>query len=148
LILISDRVSLEPGGRIFRAAWISIVRTLLTSFLIGMLLACPAMCRTVEVADHPDCCEAQDDESPGSPAPDPCRDEGGSCICDGAIQADDASVPELGAVPSPWNSTLGPITCPFVIAPGHHLTHDGRSSGLAGSRDAVAVRALLQNFRC
>jgi hypothetical protein len=119
----------------------------MTCFLIGILLACPAMCRIVESAEHPGCCEAQDDESPASPAPDPCRDEGGSCICEGAIQADEAHVPDLGAS-SPWESAIGPIACPLVIPPGHHLSHDGRSTGLAGWRDAVAVRALLQNFRC
>jgi hypothetical protein len=124
------------------------VRTLLTSFLIGMLLACPAMCRIVEVAHQPGCGEAQDEGSPAWPAPDPCRDECVSCICDGAVQADDARVPDLASVSSPWDSISGPIACPLAVPPGHHLSHDGRSAGLAGWRDAVAVRALLQNFRC
>ena len=119
------------------------VRTFTAFFLIGLIAACPLLCGAVEIGHGTHGLETSSGV-PGEPsAPGHCPQDGDDCICQGAVQADDARLP--GAA-----DDFG-LLLPFAHTPPHpiaHLTRDGSPTGLAALGDSSTVRAFLQNFRC
>lgn len=121
------------------------MRSLLATFLAGLLFACPILCGADEIGHV-----AQHGHSPGSPddadAPgDDCPENSDNCVCRGATPSTDARsiAQDFG---------LSPLVLPFDPAPlaAHLLPHptgEGAPHGLSGRGDALTVRALLQNFR-
>lgn len=123
------------------------MRTILTTFLTGLILACPFLCGVAGAVggSHQHNAAGQ----PGSPAPAHCPEDSDNCVCRGAVQYGDVKVPDIDAVglPLPLHGLAGLI----AHAPAHshaHLTRDGTPTGLAAWGNSTAVRALLQNFRC
>ena len=125
------------------------MRNLLTLFLIGFLGICPVLCEAAGFAEglH-GCCEVDATCPHPGEAPSPCPDDGGSCICNGAIQAAAVRIPDAHStvLPAPVFLTLPAVA--LRQAPLHHLTWDGAPAGLASFGDSGTVRALLQNYRC
>lgn len=115
--------------------------------LIGVLLVCPLVCGAGDV----DCSTHHESNAPTSSpdAPMHCPDEGGSCVCNGAIRS--VEVKSL-------HCSLGehePVSLDFLGSASHSPTRSlsihSRSHapcGLSGPADAQRVRALLQNYRC
>jgi hypothetical protein len=124
------------------------VRNLVTLLLIGLIAACPIFCVAAESAQGLHQCQADttcDDH--GVPSPSPCSDDGGSCICSGAIQAVDVRPPGPDSSLSP----LPVFALPALALPHPlflHLTRDGAPTGLIAFGDAGTVRAFLQVYRC
>lgn len=120
------------------------MRAVVVFLLVGILSACPLLCRAAEAG----CCLDRDQEDgrgiPDIPAS--CSDDGVSCITAGAIQADQLSLPVPDAVGHPaldlWSLD------PLYLAPRAqgHAVHALPSPASPG--DAGTLRALLQNFRC
>jgi hypothetical protein len=124
------------------------MRLLFTSFLVGLLLACPVLCR----ATGDGCCAGHEPmsgspEENHSPAP---SDDAANCICGGAVKASENRVhgPGLGSLPpthgtthsdSPWLDH-SPLTTRHARGPS--LPEE---DGWRGSR---RVHALFQHFRC
>ncbi len=124
------------------------MRNLLTLFLIGFLGICPLLCEAAEIAQELHGCEVDVCCPHPGEAPSPCPGDGGSCICNGAIQAAEIRLPDShsGVLPAPVFSTFPAVA--FRHAPFHHLTWDGAPAGLSSFGDSGTVRALLQNYRC
>ncbi len=116
------------------------MRSILVFFLVGILSACPILCRAVESG----CCAELNED--GRNVPVPCPDDGVSCITAGAVQADQVPLPVPDAVgqPLPELWALDPLGLPPQA--------EGQSSSAlpspASPGDAGTLRALLQNFRC
>jgi len=124
------------------------VRNLVTLFLIGFLGICPLLCEAAEIAQDLHGCEVDSTcPHPGEP-PSPCPDDGGSCICNGAIQAAEVRLPDSHSAVLPVPVFLTLPTVALRHPPFHHLTWDGAPTGLASFGDSGSVRALLQNYRC
>jgi hypothetical protein len=124
------------------------VRNLVTLFLAGILGICPLLCEAAGIAQDLHGCEVESTcPHPGEP-PAPCSDDGGTCICNGAIQAVDVRMPDLDSAFLPASASLClPSHAPRLpLAP--LPSREGGFVGLAGSGDATSVRSLLQNFRC
>jgi hypothetical protein len=124
------------------------VRTVVTSILAVLLLACPYLCRADQFACCADRCEesevpAKDSQAPAFPAGDAL-----SCICAGAIKDAGSRVPVqdltgLGLpLDVPFISDLSPLTSLLW-----HLARDGAPPGRA-ARGSLRVHLLLQVFRC
>ena len=120
------------------------MRSLLTTFLTGLILACPLLCGAGEVgcgAEHGHAAgSASDDKAPAH-----CPESRDNCVCQGAVQPSDvrASLPDV-SLPAPL----------FLLAPPNRLAHplphparDGAPAGLLGWGDSLGIRAFLQNFR-
>lgn len=124
------------------------MRTLVNLLLIGLIAACPIFCEAAEFGQDLHQCQPNSAcNDHGIPDPSPCSDDGGSCICRGAIQAADVRLSNSDAtcLPLPLFAPLAlPLPHPLYL----HLTRDGAPTGLAAIGDSGAVRALLQNFRC
>jgi hypothetical protein len=124
------------------------LRNLVALLLVGLISACPILCEAAEFGQGSHQCQA--DTSCDHPAENrsPCPDDGGSCICSGAIQAADVRIPDLDSafLPDSIGLWLPPHSLRYPLF--LHLTQDGGPTGLAGFGDAGAVRSLLQNFRC
>ncbi len=124
------------------------MRNLLTLFLIGFLGICPILCEAAEIAQGLHGCEVDATCPHPGELPASCPDDGGSCICNGAIQAVDVRIPDLDSAFLPASASLClPSHAPRLpLSP--LLSREGGPAGFAGSGDASAVRSLLQNFRC
>lgn len=120
------------------------MRSLVSTLLAGLLLACPFLCGADEVGHS-----AQHEAIPGDAgrghSPDQCPEGGDNCVCRGAVQTNDARATSPDMVAS--GSLYIPVAQPCLLPPAYHLTLDGSPTGLAGWGDALTVRAYLQNFR-
>jgi len=120
------------------------VKTVFVFLLVGILSACPLLCRAAEGA----CCADQSEED-GRRVPDlpsSCPDDGVSCITAGAIHADQVPLPVPDAVGRP-------VADLWSLAPLYLLPQAQGNAGRAVLSPAVpgdagTLRALLQNFRC
>ena len=131
-------------------------RGLLATILAILIASCPALCGTDGAGHALGRCEA--DSQPGQTstdhqsedAPTPCPDDGGSCICGGAISILDARIDFDADRGSP--SSLAPVDLAppslLDLLVRHHLTSGGEPTGLAGLGDRSRIRALLQHIRC
>jgi hypothetical protein len=123
------------------------VRTLVTFFLVWLLVACPALCRATAdgcCADHEVASGTSDEHH--APAP---SDEAANCICGGAIKAPSLRVHghDSGSpfpAPDPLISDSLPSTRSLV----EQLARSGTRPGPADWRGSRRVHALLQDFRC
>lgn len=121
------------------------MRSLISTLLTGLLLACPFLCGADEIghsAQH----ETSSNDAGKDHAPDQCPEGSDNCVCRGAVQASDvrASTPDVEA-----SAPLFLWVPPLLLGhPPYHLTCDGSPTGLASWGDALTIRALLQNFRC
>lgn len=126
------------------------MRSLLTLLLIGVVAACPLFCEAAGSGQGLHQCQPDTacDEH-GAPNPLPCSDDGGNCVCSGAIQAAGVRVSD--------HDDPAPLTPPTLFAlPALALRHpcslhpirDGAATGLAPFGDSGTVRALLQIYRC
>jgi hypothetical protein len=124
------------------------VRALSTYLLVGLLLACPVLCR----ASDDGCCA--DQEATSGPtdehrAPPP-SDEAASCICGGAVKAADHRTQgpgpySLSQSPSPFLSDcIWPH--PFSLALRHN--RGGSPPEEVGWQGPRPIHALFQHFRC
>jgi hypothetical protein len=124
------------------------VRALFTHLLVGLLLACPHLCRATDdacCADHELTSRTPDEHHAPAPAGD-----AASCICGGAIKAAENRIhgpgPE-GRWPSP-----GPFL--FDCIPSRHFSLNARLawSGSPPEEDAWQgsrlIHVLFQHFRC
>ena len=124
------------------------MRSLFTYFLVGLLLACPALCRATDDG----CCAVHEVKS-GTPdehhTPAP-SDDAASCICGGAVKATDNRVhghgpgclspaPDTTLSDSLW---LHPSPLSLQLAGGESQPAE---AGWQGSR---RLHALIQHFRC
>jgi hypothetical protein len=119
------------------------VRSIVVLMLMGMILACPFVCGLGEDACASD--RHHHGERPGTPNSGHCPEDADDCICRGAVQLSTVKAPDIDAIGVPL------LLQHLSDAPAHfssHLTSDGHPAGLAGWGDSLAVRALLQNFRC
>ena len=122
------------------------MRAPVTFFLVGLLLACPALCRATEGG----CCAERglaSGDTDGHHAPVP-SDDTASCICRGAIKA-----PHLRAHGQDSGS---PLSVPVAFLPDdltptlRSLADAYRTGGPPAHLDRQGsgrLRALLQNFR-
>ena len=124
------------------------MRALFTYFLVGLLLACPGLCRATD-----DGCCADDEltsetpDEPHTPAP---SDDAASCICGGAVNATDLRVHGSGpGSPSPVADTLLSDSL-WLLHPPLTLrqSRDGSPPDEVGWRGTRRVHALIQHFRC
>ena len=124
------------------------MRNLVSLLLIGFLGICPILCEAAEIVQDLHGCEVDASCPHPEEVPSPCPDDGGSCICNGAIQATTVRLPDAhsAVLPAPFFLTLPAVA--LRHAPFHHLTWDGAPAGLASFGDSGTVRALLQNYRC
>jgi hypothetical protein len=124
------------------------MRALFTYSLVGLLLACPALCRATD-----DGCCADHEVTSGTPnkhhTPAP-SDDAANCICGGAIKATDNRVHghDPGSLSPAPDTTLSDSL--WLHYSQLTLPHVGGGSppeedGWRGSR---RVHALLQRFRC
>lgn len=126
------------------------VRNLVSTLLIGLILACPLLCQAAQM----DPC-ADDDRTTSGPlespqGPLPCPDDGISCICAGAVhstdlRASDLVVPEL--LPS-LDSWLLAAFLPPTTLPLQHVARDGVPPDRAPWGHPRRLHALTQHFRC
>jgi hypothetical protein len=124
------------------------VRTVVTSILAVLLLACPYLCRADQLACCADHCEGSEAPAEDSQVPPlPARDAV-SCICAGAIKDAGVRVPvhDVTGVDLPLDvhfiSDLSPLTSLLW-----HLARHGAPPGRAAS-GSLRVHLLLQVFRC
>jgi len=122
------------------------VRGLVSLTLIGLIALCPAFCGAEEVGHGPHHHGVSGAAASDPAAPTHCSEDGDNCICQGAVPAVDVRV-------SPPVHDLGlPLLFAAIIhTPPHplaHLTPDVSPTGLGAWGDALAIRAMLQNFRC
>ncbi|MGA7498312.1 MAG: hypothetical protein WBX00_16410 [Isosphaeraceae bacterium] len=124
------------------------MRALFTYFLIGLLLACPVLCRATDggcCADQKATSEMPDEHR--TPAP---SDDAASCICGGAVNATDHRIHGSG----PGSLSLAADTLLSDSLWLHHsaltLRHsrDGSPPEEAGWQCSRRVHALIQHFRC
>lgn len=125
------------------------MRSLLTLLLIGVIAACPLFCEAAAPGQGLHQCQpdtACDDH--GVPNPSPCSDDGGNCVCSGAIQAagvrtSDHDLTPL-ASPTPFALPAFDLRRPLSL----HLAWVGAATGLVPFGDPGTVCALLQVYRC
>jgi len=117
--------------------------------LVGLLFACPFLCRAAEAGCNHELSGASSgprDDAPFEPA---CPDDGVCCICAGATQTGEFRGTDL-ALPDPLPSLVGQslslLPSPRVSVT-QYLALEGPPVGLAAFGDAPGVRAFLQNFR-
>lgn len=120
------------------------MRSFLVTLLAGLLLACPFLCGADEIghgAQH----EAATGDAGQGHSPDQCPEGSDSCVCRGAVQANDVRLVSPDSMASGPLFVFVPQAC--VLPPAHHLALGGSATGLAGWGNALTVRAYLQNFR-
>ncbi len=119
------------------------MKTAIVFFLVGILSACPLLCRAAETG----CCAERGEEGgphlPGIPMS--CPDDGVSCISAGAIPADQVLAPAPDAV--------GQLAFDLWLHSALLLPPQARGHAVrtlpspAAPADAGTLCALLQNFR-
>ncbi len=116
------------------------MRTLISTLLACLILACPFLCGADEVGHS-----VQHEHTGKGDAPVHCPESSDNCVCRGAVQISDmrASTPGLD-VSAPLFFLVPPLS---LAHPLHHLTWEGSPTGLASWGDSLTIRALLQNFR-
>jgi hypothetical protein len=126
------------------------LRAFLSLLLVGLLTACPLLCRAAETGCSADHGRGAGESKGERPAP-ACPDDGVCCVCAGAVHAAESRVPApvLGDLNPPWDlppaTAFGRLSLDRFAS---RTTCKGTPSGFAGWADALGVRALLQNFRC
>jgi hypothetical protein len=125
------------------------LRTLVSLFLAGLLLACPLLCRAAESGCCHESLGAAGESQEDSHAPPSCPDDAVSCICAGATQADDCRAAALAPPHSlPFLDGLFFDLHPaFPVSDTRNPIPLEPPARLAAFGDALAVRAFLQNFR-
>lgn len=122
------------------------MRSLIVTFLTGLILVCPFVCGADEEGHDVSHGHAAGSNGSGDHGPTHCPESSDNCVCQGAVQT--ASVRAF----APDADASGPLFLfvpPLVSAhPHHHLTWEGSPTGLASWGDTLTIRALLQNFRC
>jgi hypothetical protein len=123
------------------------MQRLVSFLLVGLLLACPYLCRADELVCCADHCEetqapADDSQVPPLPANDPV-----SCICAGAVKDTTARVPAFDLAGLDLPPDLHFIATTLPIPQTWQLARDGAPPGRA-ARASLRVHLLLQNFRC
>ena len=125
------------------------VRIVFTTFLSGLILACPFICGAAEAVEGSHEHHSAGQSGTPTPAPAHCPEDTDSCVCRGAVQAGEVKAPDIDAIGLPL--ALGGLVGLLAHPPAHslaHLTRDGTPTGLAAWGNSTAVRAFLQNFRC
>ena len=119
---------------------------LVSTFLIGLIVACPLLCQAAQVDWCADGCEATclPSEAPESPAP--CPDDGVACICAGAVHSPDLRAADLAPdlLPTVDGWLLAAVVQPIPLA----LSGDGMQPNWAPWGAPQRVHALTQRFRC
>jgi hypothetical protein len=125
------------------------VRTVVVVFLIGILLACPLLCK----AEGPGCCAdsgvATGTHHDDSDEPSRSQSDAVSCICAGAIKDLNPSGQHLDLTPTlqPLDSFFLPtdfLTCSSLFL---HHGRDGDPPGVSES-GTLRIHAYLNNYRC
>jgi hypothetical protein len=123
------------------------VQRLVALFLVGLLLACPFLCRADEVG----CCANRHEETEApcddSKSPPPSANDPVSCICAGAIKGPNSRLPELGKAGLDLVPTLSLPSTDFLFPAILYPSRDGAPPGTARVGPAY-LYLLLQNFRC
>lgn len=137
-LLFEARDASFPPGRL-------VVRRLVSMLLSGLILACPYLCGADEAGQRMGHAHVAG-QSGSDDAPAHCPESSDNCVCQGAIQTNDAGA----TTPDAEGSTPFFFVIPtFLFAhPLHHLTCEGSPTGLASWGDSLTIRAVLQNFRC
>jgi hypothetical protein len=117
------------------------MRALAVLLLTGLLASCPIVCGPEE-CDH---AARRYHALEGAAAPGHCSEEGGNCICQGAVTSDDVRLPDADARGARCLVDVLAHTPSHLIA---HLTREGSPAGLAGWGGTLAACSFLQNFRC
>jgi len=124
------------------------VRSLVAVLLVGLISACPLFCEAAgfDQGLH-QCRPGATCDEPGAPDPAPCSEDGGNCICSGAIQAAGVRISDhdLTHPASPISFALPALDLRRPLS--LHLAWDGAATGLAPFGDPGTVRALLQVYR-
>lgn len=121
------------------------MRSLITTLLTCLILACPFLCGADEVG-HSVQHGHGTDETGNDNAPAHCPESSDNCVCRGAVQTSNvrATALDVDAAAPPFL-----LASPLHLAPPlHHLVWEGTPTGLASWGDSLTIRALLQNFRC
>jgi hypothetical protein len=116
-----------------------VVHVILVAWLAGMLVLCPQFCGTDvsdQAAHHLDATHSEHGPSPA---------DADDCICQGAVPADQIRVLDTGLIhaANPFASLVPPS-----LSSADHRAGELSSPGLAQWGTPLAVRAVLQNFRC
>jgi hypothetical protein len=124
------------------------LRTIASVYLTAFLVACPFVCGSSDKGfdlNCPDsgCHTPRDVDSPAH-----CPEEGGNCVCQGAIQRAQ-SYPSLERVPASFVVDLPHVTLYSALLEAGFGAYSSRTPfGLASSASSHRVCALLQRFDC
>ena len=125
------------------------MQSLVSRLLIGLIAACPLFCEAAESVQGLHQCRPDTTcGDHGVPSPSPCSDDGGNCVCSGAIQAAGVRVSDhdLSLLASPTLFALPALTLRHPCS--LRLAWDSTATGLAALGDPGNLRALLQVYRC
>ncbi|RUL87011.1 hypothetical protein [Tautonia sociabilis] len=125
------------------------MRSLVAVLLVGLIAACPLVCEAAGSDQSLHQCQPDTTcDEPGAPDPAPCSDDGGNCICSGAIQGVGVRVSDHDPTPLP-TPTLFALPAPGLRQPlSPYLARDGAAAGPGRFGDSGTVRALIQVYRC
>lgn len=125
------------------------MQSLVSRLLIGLIAACPLFCEAAESVQGLHQCRPDTTcGDHGVPSPSPCSDDGGNCVCSGAIQAAGVRVSDHDLAPPVAPTLLALLSHSPHPSLSLHRTRDGAPTGLAAFGDSGTVRALLQVYRC
>ncbi len=121
---------------------------LVSTFLIGLIVACPLLCQAAQVDSCADGCGTTclPFETPEAPAP--CPEDGISCICTGAVQSTDLRAVDLAPDLLDFGSwTLATLIShpPLALL---HISGGGTPLDRSPWGFPQRVHALTQRFRC
>jgi hypothetical protein len=125
------------------------VRVILAGFLIVILVSCPILCGTAEVAlglKHGAATHLHDSGKGDRPGSHPVNDD--DCICNGALKACAAVIGGAAHGLVAWSTTPGPLFAFSLLPTSAPTTRADRLIDPGDQPTAAALRARLQNFRC
>lgn len=125
-----------------RTRGLHVVSRVVALLLVGLLTLCPAVCGAEESGQG---AHAHADAKGGPASPAHCPEDGGNCICQGAVQPDAVRI-DHSSIDRAVSSVV--LSTSTLLHPITHPSLDRVPTGLAGLGDRHAVRAFLQSVRC
>jgi hypothetical protein len=125
------------------------LRAVICWTLTFFIVACPLFCGADECDARARHIHETGESSCGPSTPSTCPNDAGNCVCEGAVQA----VCPWAADPDSSPPLPLPDLTPALLWPTLAMTPASPAGADPSTRcgrwaDALAVRALLQNFRC